>query len=596
MAIGHTTALPPDARQMLAFHLGGTQFDGNRMVAYIAPGRGPRPRTLTVRKNSGLADFFDAMYVTDDRNYYVTANTFSGVKRRNSNAFSLDNIVIDVDAHDDKHIYWSQVDDAINELIRAMHAELFFENILPEPNSIVRTGRGIQFWWKLTQGYAKKGAEKMYRRVVTTMCEWLQDVIARYPEISWLSVDTASSLKLVGLFRMPGTYNYAAGRYATCELCHTYEYALCELAENIPESPAAAARTEEHRVAAIRKRFASGDTLSEEERAQFFGGYGNRRLSWLETLTAARAANGTQRLRNNTLFVCYNTCRSMCSMPHAEAMAQAYRLNRMFAVPLTDREVENCVCTANRKSGYKLSNATIIRLLDISPDEQESIGMFEKIERDKYGHAARARRSARKKAKRDAAIRAGWEKGMSTAQIAAEVGCCAATVRKVLKAGGVSLERAAKREEEPAVEPLKRVDFHEDWYAEECGETVAGEGSEEPAICAVEDESEFKTYVGESAKIARYIRQEGERFRKLDILHARKMRYDTSSEYIRASALSFVQHDYGGDIAAVICDCWIRWGILSEWPLFIHHPPDFQRDSGIIDTLKRVRFPAYDCV
>jgi len=445
--IEHINHLPNDAKQMLRFHLCDHTFDGNVMFAYNMPGRRSKMGTLKVCKSSEVSDFLDKMWWSDWKNYYVTHSTFSTDKRRNCNAFSLDNIVIDIDAHDDsnEHSFYSSIDAAIDEFLCAMQAELIDNDLIAEPNSIVRTGRGVQLWWKIEQTYAKCDALKVYQYVVENYCGWFNFILKNYPNISWLSVDTASSKKHMGLFRIPGTVNFGTGRVATCELIHTRVYELFELADNITEhSPDTKIKHQRKKAENPKARRSRSFNMTPDESMRYLYGHGLRRLRWLNKLAELRRSSSMP-LRNNTLLVCYSNCVTLCAMSDANAMAYVRELNRKFTEPLTDKEIENCLCTAHKKKGYKFSDTTIIKYLNISPDEQKAIGILDKSAHDKNRHAARAKRNADKKADRDAVICHTYKETKSVSKAADIAGCCAATVRKVLKAAGNTFDPAAKR-------------------------------------------------------------------------------------------------------------------------------------------------------
>ena len=77
--------------------------------------------------------------------------------------------------------------------------------------------------------------------------------------------------------------------------------------------------------------------------------------------------------RNNLCFSVYNALRM--SFDHEEAMSRLRAYNRGFKQPMTDVELEHTVCSAVRKNGYKYTNAKLIELLEITPQEQDAIGL-----------------------------------------------------------------------------------------------------------------------------------------------------------------------------------------------------------------------------
>ena len=140
--------------------------------------------------------------------------------------------------------------------------------------------------------------------------------------------------------------------------------------------------------------------------------------------------------RNNLCFAVYNALRM--SFDHEEAMSPLKAYNSGFKQPMTDSELADTVCSAVRKNGYKYTNAKLIELLEITPEEQDAIGLhpFTGVYKP-WNHAKpNATRDAVRKARkdgRDGQIIAMHRQGISQAETARQLKISRNTVAKVLK-------------------------------------------------------------------------------------------------------------------------------------------------------------------
>ena len=106
--------------------------------------------------------------------------------------------------------------------------------------------------------------------------------------------------------------------------------------------------------------------------------------------------------------------------------------------PMTEAELQHTVCSAARKGGYKYTNARLIEFLDITPEEQDAIGLhpFTGVYKP-WSHAKpNATRDAVRKARRegrDGQIIAMHRDGISQAETARLLNISRNTVAKVLK-------------------------------------------------------------------------------------------------------------------------------------------------------------------
>ena len=140
--------------------------------------------------------------------------------------------------------------------------------------------------------------------------------------------------------------------------------------------------------------------------------------------------------RNNLCFSVYNALRM--SFDHDEAMARLRAYNSGFKQPMTEAEMQHTVCSAARKGGYKYTNARLIEFLEITPEEQDAIGLhpFTGVYKP-WSHSKpnATRDSVRKAVKddRDAKIIAMHREGISQAETARQLGISRNTVARVLR-------------------------------------------------------------------------------------------------------------------------------------------------------------------
>ena len=141
-------------------------------------------------------------------NYYITKNTFCRPARTESNIFTYNNIVIDIDDHESSSgmVAWEK-DVLKTELLYAADGELLDVEI-PPISAIVDTGRGLQVWYSF-DGIAAKN-KKAYRLVTEAIIDKVQQVCEKihdeHPEFV-MKVDVAASKNAAGLVRLPGTTN-----------------------------------------------------------------------------------------------------------------------------------------------------------------------------------------------------------------------------------------------------------------------------------------------------------------------------------------------------------------------------------------------------
>ena len=409
--------------QWLDIHFGDTSFNGRVVLGRRTDGHGIR--TMGFKPLKSLRPYVKMIRATSNVDYYITANTVTGIKRRKEDLFGLQNIVIDVDCHDNRQ------PQAINELILGFiwrcKRDLWSEGVIPMPNSLVRTGRGVQLWWALLPCYG--GADygiSLYHhnKIKSTFISHIERLIEEYDEeLEGLDVDRGASSNPVGYFRLPGSYNTKAKCYTSLAVIHDKRYDQRELTKlEAPEI-----RVEKP----VAQKYIP--LLGTDRRVlRGYESTGVRRVIQLIKLRNLRNNEAGSEMRDYFNFSVYNALRMTYN--HSEAMTRLREFNAGFKQPMTPRELTNCVSSAEDKGGYKYTNAKLIELLEVTPEEQQSIGLFP-ARGFRRGKPNASRDEARRTLKedRDSKILALVEKGVSQAETARILNIGKNTVGRVLK-------------------------------------------------------------------------------------------------------------------------------------------------------------------
>ena len=343
-----------------------------------------------------------------NQDYYLSANSFIGFERNLDQLFTLHNIVIDVDCHDK-----SLSETARNHLINAfeyfLSNELFYESDFILPNTLVKTGRGVQLWWALKP--ESKWKNKEYEVVRDSLILRIQNLIESTEALAGLEVDAAASRNAAGVYRVPGTYNSKTREKGIFYLIHNEKL-------DIVEAAASWSRQTNTMNKIVYMEQKGTDSLS----------VALHRHAKIHELLAIRGSE--KQSRDLFIFCLYNTWGRILS-DHEEILKKVFVLNNRFEFPLKEREIRAYLSTSNKKR-YRLSNQKIIDLLQITSEEQTLVGFYPGGQ-GKNSRRESDRQAARnKKAHRNRQIIELASKGYSQIEIAQKIGCSAATVSRFL--------------------------------------------------------------------------------------------------------------------------------------------------------------------
>lgn len=413
-------------------HYGQSTFHGRFQIGY-------RKRNeivlipLVTNDRSDLQKFISDMYLRPDYDYYITANSISGVSRKSEGLFSYHNIVIDLDNHIEKQGN-DDVFDGIQFQIEELIWRLQRDWDLPSPTSIVKTGRGVQIWWALVPVHMK--CKPYLDEVRNFFLEEIERIMEEYPDLKAFSVDRSASCNDVGYFRLPFSTNTKAGKKVQLDYVDpSAVYVLQNLVQAVKEQKASLAQEEE--LPSTRDKQFAYDFANHEifvlKNVQTLAFFRIRQLILLRKIRNSEINNET---RNNLNFLVYNAL--LPAMGEAIAWEKLLSYNEGFKIPMKSKELEAVIVSAKDKGGYKYSNDKIIEFLAITPEEQEKIQLFSAKNKShspisKFSqHPSRDAARSLWKESRNAEIRELAQGGLCQKEICDKLNLSPATIAKVL--------------------------------------------------------------------------------------------------------------------------------------------------------------------
>ena len=358
--------------------------------------------------------------------YYISKNSVYADRRTKEALFSYDNIVIDLDIHDNnKSLKWydDNLDFLIDKLIYLLTEE--YKGKFPAFN-VVRSGRGCQLWIGLDSFSARVEAfRRRYTAVCDYFCHFLDEVLEDN-DLTMFEVDYGASTDATRLARIPYTYNQHRynerthkGYQARFDHLTDYRYDLDEIQDFIL-SP-----TKKPRKAKITQ---NGN----------FTPLNIKRMRFIEGIVKHTEGDCEGR-REVIAWLYYNALVQTTELTIAEQMLR--QLNKSFKTALDEAQIRAIIAEFERKRKnigkdgkdgyietgyYTIGSKKWLDTMQATTDERlQYVGA---TSRELDRKAARA-----KKADRDRRIEELTEQGVSCEDIAAEVGCSTKTVQRKTK-------------------------------------------------------------------------------------------------------------------------------------------------------------------
>ena len=398
-----------------------SKFEG-RVGVFLRTRRGKMRTVAWFPTDERLPSRLRGLKAYDGKDYYVTPNAFNRNERSTERLFQLRNVVVDLDDHGavgpDGEADRNRACDAMETLLTD---GICAEYGIPTPNSVVRTGRGLQLWYRIEDAsYKLAGA---YEETASRLRKAFAEIVSDVPSISGiLSVDDGASGVAVGLARLPGSKNPKTG--TTVEVS-TLNDATTNVLDFETESRTRRPRKERAERTPGRKTFGiDGAELA------------RRRLKAMRGFVASRRkrGDGCEGFRDVVLLVSY------CSlwesgMTEAEKDAEVARLNETFEKPLPELEWRRYLSTARRKK-YRYSDERIAELLGLDDEERTRLGLSKR----------RRTKTSKRNGADDERIRKACEAGASKRDVAAMSACSPQTAARRLERLGLKTKRERRLE------------------------------------------------------------------------------------------------------------------------------------------------------
>lgn len=288
---------------------------------------------------------------------FYSQNTFYKPQRRIENIRQLRNLYIDLDC------YLFNYDPDF--VVRKLELE-YFKQSIPEPNLIIFSGRGVVLVWLIEPVPYK--ALPLWNAVQQYFLEQLKDV-GGDPK----AADAAR------VFRLAGSINSKNGAEVHVEYRHGYRYALRDIQYDYLPELTPKPKTERKKPGRRKKV------------VQLFNIYSLNHARILDITKLVELRN--YQVTGYREVICFLYRYWMCCFCNdtEEAYRQTLELNNTFTYPLPERELKSATRSAEKAyearsnkeaneraikrgypgAGYNISNAKLIRWLDITQEEME---------------------------------------------------------------------------------------------------------------------------------------------------------------------------------------------------------------------------------
>ncbi len=366
-----------------------TRFDS--VIHLVTIDSSKKLRCVGVASPKEIAEKAGSLTVYKSKNYYITANTIKPFcSRRGENLFSLNNIVLDFDIHDQMNHYDRKV--LIEDFIWRLKRDLFIEgnprDTIPAPNIIHSTGRGVQLWWHLEETSAQ--LLFLYHQIIDYLVAAIQDLLNDCPNLEGIKVDIAASKNPVGLFRLFGFYNTKTGTQTSYEVLHSRAYDLNCLKDTLLQNDAVReyiAKKERRKALQKSRKTSSKANKPKKRRVPNYTELHRKRVWIIQQVIASE--NNHVGMRNNLLFLAYNSARQL--FPSNEAQALCNEINCSFSKPLSKI---NYIFQDHEP--YKMTESIFVERLGISDDD------YKKLCAEYFAENRNASRAQRSQLKKEA--------------------------------------------------------------------------------------------------------------------------------------------------------------------------------------------------
>lgn len=301
-----------------------------------------------VKRTSASSRTEALVSTVNNGNTYVTVNSFSGVKRKNSNLFAINGIFIDIDGHDLKP---DEIAQAKSNTVSVINNAIK-EGRLCNYTAMTDSGRGIGLLFLYDRSISAHGNTerqiKFHKSLYNKMIKLIEKLLNEYDGVM-LTVDKGVK-DVARLCGLPGTYNYNARAYRrNIKINPDARYSLSQIADICGFEPTKK-----------QKKKVNKEMRNVE-------GLGQSRADKLRRLQASR--KDWQGYHHQLCFIYYNTVKLY--MDESEAAAALEEFNWSFADYGIDRAEIRGIIRSSKGNGaaYCFTNAYIMNSLNLNERE-----------------------------------------------------------------------------------------------------------------------------------------------------------------------------------------------------------------------------------
>lgn len=300
-----------------------------------------------------------------DYDTYISLNSFFIPKRGNVHLRKIYNLYVDLDCYN--------VGMSPEEVLVALNND-FFGSVLPVPNMVLHSGRGLGLIWHI-EAISGLAIER-----------WMVVQRAIDEQLKQFGADSSVTTDASRVFRLPASVNSKSNEIVRYDVLHEEEYSLKELGQkyfgivSVPGFEKMEVGNEQPVLPNKKKKAVS----------YMFNGYTlvKARLEDIERLIKVRKGevNG---YRERLLFLARYYALKVSNNEEA-AIRKIEYLNGLFVVPLSDSEVLGATFSAvtyyKEGTGINISNTTLINWFDITREEQKELAtIISKAEKRERG-------------------------------------------------------------------------------------------------------------------------------------------------------------------------------------------------------------------
>lgn len=388
---------------------------------------------------SDLLEAVNDPNLNTEQNLYISVNTFFIPKRKLENVKELRAFYVDIDCH---HLKGKAVNRAVRDVVNYLGLQSN-NSMLPPMSFHVETGRGVQIYWLI------KDLPKQAVPIWKLLQDSIRDRLAEMLQGFSVKVDNISDVARI--LRLSGTMNTKAGKMAILEIVSNNKYQIQDIIHGYFSELEIVNKPPKKKIPL---------TKEQAKILHYYNLYSLHyaRLQDIRILLTLRKGDvGNDECRRRFVFLYrYWGC---CYLSEPErALQETLEFNREFTHPLPERTVRDATRSAEKafyewesgemvefngglyRKGYNYRNATLIRWLEITPEEQRHlttiIGKDEKYRRNdkrRYGKDENGlTEKQRERQKRDKRIIEMHEQGISQREIARTIGVSHTTIQRVV--------------------------------------------------------------------------------------------------------------------------------------------------------------------